>query len=272
MERSLPAAVPKALIFTGLLAWCALFAGTGDARAATMRLAWSSDTEADLSGYRLRYGTAPGNVDGEVDAGKATTATVTGLFRGVTYYFSVVAYDRSGNESDPSTEVTARLATDFSAPPAISSAMEMSSHSIYAVRAIADQILVSGLNLDPQATVDFGPDVVESKPSATPDGDLLVPVSISAGAPAGPRTVTVSNPDLGMGSGSDLFSIVKSPDTDGDCSVSIVDLNALARAWNVQAGESRFVPSVDLDGDDYIGPEDLTIFVTYYGRQFPGCP
>jgi len=272
MERSLPAAVPKALIFTGLLACCALFAGVGDARAATMRLAWSSDTEADLSGYRLRYGTASGSVDGQVDAGRATSATVTGLFRGVTYYFSVVAYDSSGNESSPSSEVTARLATDLSAPPAIASAMEMSSHSIYAVRAIASAILVSGLNLDPHATVDFGPDVVESMPSATPEGGLLVPVNIAASAPVGPRTVTVSNPDLGMGSGTDLLSIVKSPDTDHDCSVNIVDLNALARAWNVKAGEARFSPSVDLDGDDYIGPEDLTIFVTYYGSQLPGCP
>jgi hypothetical protein len=272
MERSLPAAVPKSLIVAGLLAWCALFAGVGEARAATMRLAWSSDPEADLSGYRLRYGTAPGSVDGEVDAGKATTVAVNGLFRGVTYYFSVVAYDGSGNESVPSTEITARLATDFSAAPAISSAMEMSSHSIYAVRAIAKEILVNGLNLDPKATVDFGADVVESAPSVTPGGDLLVPVTIAATAPAGPRTVIVSNPDLGMGSGANLLSIVKSPDIDHDCSVSIVDLNALARAWNVTAGESRYVPAVDLDGDDYIGPEDLTIFVTYYGSQFPGCP
>jgi fibronectin type III domain protein len=272
MERSLPAAVPKALIVAGLLAVCALGAGVSDAVAATMRLSWSSDTEADLSGYRLRYGTAPGSVDGEVDTGSATNAQVAGLVRGVTYYFSVVAYDASGNESAPSTEVTARLATDLSAPPVIESAMETSSQSIYAVRSQARSVQVHGQNFDPGATVDLGADIAVAPPALTPEGDLLVGVSIPADAAAGPRTVTVSNPDLGIGSGANLITIVKSPDADGDCAVDIVDLNTLARAWNQQSNEPRYAAPVDLDGDGYVGPDDLTIFVTYYGREFRGCP
>ncbi|HET8946607.1 MAG TPA: fibronectin type III domain-containing protein [Candidatus Polarisedimenticolia bacterium] len=251
---------------------CVLGAGVRDAAAATMRLSWSSDTEADLSGYRLRYGTAPGSVDAELDTGRATTAQVNGLSRGVTYYFSVVAYDVSGNESTPSTEVTARLTTDLSPPPVIESAMETSSGSIYAVRSQARFIQVHGQNFDAGATVNLGPDIAVQAPSLTPQGDLLVGVSIPANAVAGPRTVTVSNPDLGVGSGSGLIAVVKSPDANGDCAIDIVDLNTLARSWNLLAGEAHFAPPVDLDGDGYVGPDDLTILVTYYGREFSGCP
>jgi hypothetical protein len=255
-----------------LLAIGALGAGVRDAAAATMRLSWSSDTEADLSGYRLRYGTAPGSVDNEVDTGSATNAQVSGLSRGVTYYFSVVAYDTSGNESDPSTEITARLTIDLSAQPVIESALETSSGSIYAVRSQARFVQVHGLNFAAGATVGLGPDIAVQPPSLTPQGDLLVGVSIPADAAAGPRTVTVSNPDLGIGSGAGLLTVVKSPDADGDCAVDIVDLNTLARSWNQATGEGRFAPAVDLDGDGYVGPDDLTIFVTYYGRKPSGCP
>jgi hypothetical protein len=237
-----------------------------------LRLSWSSGPEADLSGYRLRYGTAPGSVDAEVDAGMATEIAVAGLLRGVTYYFSVVAYDESGNESTPSAQVTARLATDFAAAPVIDSALETDSQSIYAVRARARFIELHGQNFQAGATVGLGPDVTVAAPVLTPEGHLLAGVTISPNAAAGPRTVTVSNPDLGIGSGNGMITVVKSPDTDGDCMVDIIDLNTLARSWNTVSGEPRYAPLADLDGDDYVGPDDLTVFVTYYGRQFTGCP
>ena len=272
MERSLPAAVPKSLIVAGLLALFGALVWSGPASAATLRLSWSSKTEADLSGYRLRYGTASGEFDAMLDAGRVTSVNVSGLDRGVTYYFSVTAYDTSGNESAPSAEVQARLATDQSAPPIVSSAMETSSESIYAVRSIARSILVKGLNFETGATVDLGEDIVTETPTRTPAGDLLVGVTIAANARTGPRSVTVLNPDLGIGGGTELLNVVKSPDANADCVVDSVDLNALARAWNEAQGDARYSSSVDLDGDDYVGPEDLTVFAEYFGRAFAGCP
>lgn len=272
MERSLPAAVPKSLILAGLLALFAPLVSSSDAMAATLRLSWSSDSEADLRGYRLRYGTASGLLESMVDAGIATSVDVSGLARGVTYYFSVTAYDASGNESAPSTEVMARLATDSSAPPVIDAVMEMWSQTIYVARSISRTLLVKGRNFQAGATVDFGSGIVASPPSRTPVGDLLVPVTIPSNTPPGPRTITVLNPNLGTGTSSDLFSIVKSPDANHDCLVDIVDLNELARAWNEQSGEARYEQDVDFDGDAYVGPEDLTIFVSYFGREFAGCP
>lgn len=72
-------------------------------------LAWDPPTDESgspisaLAGYRLRYGTAAGTYTTTVDIGTATSCTVSDLASG-TYYFTVTAYDSSGNESDYSNE------------------------------------------------------------------------------------------------------------------------------------------------------------------------
>lgn len=69
-------------------------------------VSWDANTEPDLAGYRLYYGTAPGVYGTPIDVGNVTSYLVTGLTAGVVYYFAVTAYDTSGNESAKSTEVT----------------------------------------------------------------------------------------------------------------------------------------------------------------------
>ena len=68
-------------------------------------LAWDANTEPDLSGYKLYYGTASGTYGTPINVGNVTTYTVTGLTDGQTYYFAVTAYDSVGNESGYSNEV-----------------------------------------------------------------------------------------------------------------------------------------------------------------------
>jgi uncharacterized repeat protein (TIGR01451 family) len=72
-------------------------------------LAWDANIEPDLAGYRIRYGTSPGNYTlGLVQVSKATTTTtITGLNAATTYYFVAHAYDFADNESFPSNEVSA---------------------------------------------------------------------------------------------------------------------------------------------------------------------
>ncbi|MBT8439452.1 MAG: DUF1080 domain-containing protein, partial [Gammaproteobacteria bacterium] len=67
--------------------------------------AWEANTEADLAGYRIFYGTSSGNYTHYVDVGNTTGYTHTGLQDGVTYYFASTAYDTAGNESGFSTEI-----------------------------------------------------------------------------------------------------------------------------------------------------------------------
>lgn len=68
-------------------------------------LSWHPNTDDDLAGYKIHYGTAPRTYGPPADVGNVTTHTVGRLQVGVTYYFAVTAYDAAGNESGFSNEV-----------------------------------------------------------------------------------------------------------------------------------------------------------------------
>ncbi|HOT98411.1 MAG TPA: FlgD immunoglobulin-like domain containing protein [bacterium] len=88
------------LIFTFLIS------GTA-AQAASIALAWSSNTEPDLLGYRVHYGTRSGAYSVSLDVGNVTSYTVPDLHADSTYYFALTALDVWGNESAYSAEVAA---------------------------------------------------------------------------------------------------------------------------------------------------------------------
>jgi len=75
--------------------------------AAHLNLAWNPNSEPDLAGYRIYYGTSPGHYTDLVDVGDATFAQITGLSEETEYFLSLTAYDIYGNESDFSVEVSA---------------------------------------------------------------------------------------------------------------------------------------------------------------------
>jgi chitinase len=77
-----------------------------NALAAQATLAWDPNTESDLAGYKVHYGTASGSYTVHTDVHNVTTYTVTGLTAGQTYYFAATAYDASGNESGYSNPVS----------------------------------------------------------------------------------------------------------------------------------------------------------------------
>ena len=77
-----------------------------NAMAGQATLAWDPNTESDLAGYRVHYGTASGSYTVHTDVHNVTTYTVAGLTAGQTYYFAATAYDASGNESGYSNPVS----------------------------------------------------------------------------------------------------------------------------------------------------------------------
>jgi len=72
----------------------------------TATISWNANTEPDLAGYKVYYGTSPrtnscppGGYYDEIDIGNATSHTFNNLAKGKIYYFSITSYDKNNNES-----------------------------------------------------------------------------------------------------------------------------------------------------------------------------
>ena len=78
-------------------------------------LAWDPNSEPDLAGYRLYYGTAPGVYDQVLEVTGASSVSAPNLNECTTYYFVVTAVNSAGMESAPSTEVTYQAPDSFAA-------------------------------------------------------------------------------------------------------------------------------------------------------------
>jgi len=74
--------------------------------ASALTLAWDSNTEDDLAGYKVYYGTRSRDYDSVIDVGDTTYHTIRGLEPETRYYLALTAYDISYNESDFSEEVS----------------------------------------------------------------------------------------------------------------------------------------------------------------------
>ena len=270
MLRSGRARFSKFLCRAGLIGSVLFFPVFSHLFAATLSLAWSSGPEADIAGYRLRYGTTPGAPSLEIDSGGLTQSTVSGLATGIPYYFSLVAYDRSGNESAPSPEIEAVL-PDHGSAPSIEAVVESTTDSMFVLRGTLPMLLLVGSNLQSGARVSFG-NGISTLSASLVGGDLNVRAMVPGLSAPGPRTTVVTNPDGGIGSAMGLVTIVRTPDSNADCRVDAFDLNELARAWNRSSGDVDYTNVTDFDGDGTVGPDDLTIFVKFFSRSLPGCP
>ena len=58
----------------------------------SVTLAWDASTDPNVAGYNIYYGGASGTYTNKIDAEGDTTATVSGLTVGATYYFAATTY------------------------------------------------------------------------------------------------------------------------------------------------------------------------------------
>lgn len=78
--------------------------------AGTLKVAWQPNTEADLAGYYVYYGTKDRPLGTRINVGRQTQYTIQNLPAGETYYIAVTAFDQTGNESTFSQQAAVRVA------------------------------------------------------------------------------------------------------------------------------------------------------------------
>ena len=89
------------LLLTVLLTLCGVNKGLSQ----SVVLSWSSNTESNLAGYKVYYGSSSRNYYFSEDVGLSTEWILPDLPDEDIFYFSVTAYNSGGNESDYSEEV-----------------------------------------------------------------------------------------------------------------------------------------------------------------------
>jgi hypothetical protein len=72
--------------------------------AASVNLAWGASSGANVTGYRMYYGTSSRNYSYSVNVGNSKSCSLTGLKEGVKYYFAATAYCAGYVESPYSPE------------------------------------------------------------------------------------------------------------------------------------------------------------------------
>lgn len=95
-----------------ILSVLCFFLSTTNSFAWQITLEWDPpDNPTDVTGYMVHYGTGSGAYSMSVDVGNTTNYTVSNLIDGETYYFSVVAYNTAGTQSEYSNEIAAAATT-----------------------------------------------------------------------------------------------------------------------------------------------------------------
>jgi len=82
-------------------------------------LTWKPSPDPAIAGYNLYEGVTSANYTNTIDVGNATSATVSNLVNGVTYFFAVTAYAPNRQESGFSDEVSYTVPWPTNSPPDI---------------------------------------------------------------------------------------------------------------------------------------------------------
>jgi hypothetical protein len=195
------------------------------ALAADIKLAWDPNTEPDLAGYKVYYGTASRAYGPPIDVGNVTTYTLTGLTPGQTYYIAVTAYDTSKNASGYSNEVKwpNQLFVDFNKDGRTDIAVYRSSTGAWYIKPSSG---------GSSYAVVWGGDPSDIPAPGDYDGDGKTDIAIyraSSGAwfvkPSGGGAI------YGVGFGGDASDIPVAGDYDGDGKTDLAIYRKSMGAW-----------------------------------------
>jgi len=117
-------------------------------------LAWNSNSETNIAGYRLYYGSTSGNYTQSVDVGNVTQATLSNLTAGSKYYAAVTAYSTASLESPKSAEVSF-TASGTTSPTNVPPTVSMTSPATGATYAAPANITLTATASDSDGTVSY---------------------------------------------------------------------------------------------------------------------
>ena len=168
------------------MAFVILLGLASSARAGTVTLAWTPSPDVTVTGYAVLYGTAPGVYSQFVYVGNQTTALITGLGQGPTYYFVAVAYSMNGTQSLASNEVSASA---INSAPQVTSPGDQANFTgdtvalqIAASDPDGDPITYSATGLPPGLTIDANSGMITGFLPHNAAGQYPVTVTVSDGA------------------------------------------------------------------------------------------
>jgi hypothetical protein len=85
---------------------------------ASVAVAWDASSDTTVTGYNVYYGGASRNYTNVISAGNSTSAIISNLVSGATYYFAATTYTAAGLESDYSAEA-AYTVPQLNVPPTL---------------------------------------------------------------------------------------------------------------------------------------------------------
>ena len=91
---------------------CLLLTGFKGHCDSTVTLAWDANPEANITGYKVKYGFASRVYSVVVPTGKVTEITIPNMVEGTQYFFAVSAFNNEGLESLNSNEVSYVIPTN----------------------------------------------------------------------------------------------------------------------------------------------------------------
>jgi len=155
-------------------------------------------TDTDLAGYKIYYGTAPGNYTSFVDVGNVTSTTINNLTDCTLYYFGVKAYDATGNESaNYSNEINgwSRPIVQTATPAAAEQGRTLS-------------VVLAGTNFRTGATAQFSNvGITVNSTTVNTCGQVTVNITVGNSAAPGASSIDVTDTDGVFGTGAGLFTV-----------------------------------------------------------------
>jgi hypothetical protein len=158
----------------------------------SVSVTWNANTDADLKGYTLFWGTAPDTLSESklVDAPSANT-TVEGLTNGATYFFALEAQNTKGEKSLRSLIETATPAAVITQPVIDSVTLDGLGSSLQVRQGAFFILKVSGQNLSNLSSATLGTLAANILP--TTGSDVMLAFTVPHGQAPGFLTLSLTN-------------------------------------------------------------------------------